>query len=149
MSKTMREMKREWEEDELRYGEVAAIRKNRTAEKARSGKCDYFEYLEKQGMHDLADKLEEKAKSNNSADIDTPKPRPQDDPNNRQIDGTHYKKHAIQPWDFIHRNGIGYLEGCAIKYLVRWRDKGGIADLQKAQHYIEKLIEEEKSGTAD
>ena len=61
--------------------------------------------------------------------------------NAKQVAGTHYKDLAIQPWDYIAGNGIGYLEGCAIKYLSRWRDKGGIDDLHKAQHYIEKLIE--------
>ena len=65
--------------------------------------------------------------------------------NDKQIAGTHYKALAIQPWDYIAGNGIGYLEGCAIKYLSRWRDKGGVDDLRKAQHYIEKLIELEVS----
>ena len=62
-----------------------------------------------------------------------------------QIGGSHYQKMAIQPVTFIHTNGIGYMEGCAIKYLCRWRDKGGIQDLEKAQHYIELLIEMEAS----
>ena len=61
--------------------------------------------------------------------------------NETQVGGSHYKALAIQPWDYIAGNGIGYLEGCAIKYLSRWRDKGGVDDLRKAQHYIEKLIE--------
>lgn len=61
--------------------------------------------------------------------------------NDTQVGGTHYKSKAIQPWDFIAINGIPYLEGCAIKYLCRWRDKGGIADLEKAKHYIDKVIE--------
>lgn len=64
--------------------------------------------------------------------------------NGRQHGGTHYQK-PIQPWDFIVANGIGFLEGNAIKYLARWRDKGGIEDLRKAQHYIEKLIEVEEA----
>lgn len=59
----------------------------------------------------------------------------------RQVGGTHYRKLAIQPIEFIHRNGIGFCEGNAIKYLCRWRDKGGVADLEKAKHYIELLIE--------
>jgi hypothetical protein len=63
--------------------------------------------------------------------------------NDTQIGGDHYKAKPIQPWDFIHGNGIGYLEGNAIKYLCRWRDKGGIDDLRKARHYIDKLIEVE------
>lgn len=61
--------------------------------------------------------------------------------NAEQVGGTHYRDQAVQPWDFIARNGIGYLEGCAIKYLSRWRQKGGVADLRKARHYIDKLIE--------
>jgi hypothetical protein len=65
-----------------------------------------------------------------------------------QVGGTHYKTKAIQPWDYIARNGIGYLEGCAIKYLSRWQDKGGLADLQKARHYIDKLIELEEDQLA-
>lgn len=68
--------------------------------------------------------------------------------NERQVDGTHYKKLAVQPWDFIHGNGIGFLDGCAIKYLSRWRQKGGVADLRKAIHFIEKLIEVEEAHYA-
>lgn len=61
--------------------------------------------------------------------------------NERQVGGDHYKKNAIQPWDYITANNIGYLEGCAIKYISRWRDKGGIADIDKAIHFLEKLKE--------
>jgi hypothetical protein len=62
-----------------------------------------------------------------------------------QEGGNHYKDLAIQPVEFIHKNGIGYIEGCAIKYLVRWRKKGGIEDLKKARHFINILIEMEES----
>jgi hypothetical protein len=62
-----------------------------------------------------------------------------------QIGGSHYKKLTIQPWDYILANSIGYCEGSAIKYLSRWRDKGGIQDLYKAKHFIDKLIEHEES----
>lgn len=58
-----------------------------------------------------------------------------------QHGGRHYKGLAIEPWDYIIANHIGFLEGNAIKYLTRWRDKGGIDDLRKAQHYVQKLIE--------
>jgi hypothetical protein len=58
-----------------------------------------------------------------------------------QIGGEHYKKMAIQPADYIIRNGIGWAEGCAIAYLSRWQDKGGIEDLKKAVHTIQLLIE--------
>jgi hypothetical protein len=60
-----------------------------------------------------------------------------------QIGGGHYKSHAIQPVEFIHKNKIPYIEGCAIKYLCRWREKGGIEDLKKVKHYIDLLIEME------
>jgi len=62
--------------------------------------------------------------------------------NDKQIAGTHYRG-AMQPWDFIISNNLGYLEGTAIKYLARWRKKNGIEDLRKAIHFIEKLIETE------
>lgn len=60
-----------------------------------------------------------------------------------QVGGGHYKSMVIQPVEFIHRNGIGYIEGNAIKYLCRWKDKGGVEDLKKARHYIDMLIEME------
>lgn len=63
--------------------------------------------------------------------------------NSKQVGGDHYRS-EIQVWDFVVANGIGYLEGNAIKYLARWRKKGGLADLEKAQHYIQKIIEVEK-----
>ena len=46
----------------------------------------------------------------------------------------------IEPWDFIAANGIGFFEGSAIAYLCRWKAKGGVADLLKAKHFVEKLI---------
>jgi hypothetical protein len=62
---------------------------------------------------------------------------------NEQIAGGHYKDLVIQPVEFIHKNGIGYIEGCVIKYLVRWRSKNGLEDLKKARHYLDLLIEME------
>jgi Zn/Cd-binding protein ZinT len=63
--------------------------------------------------------------------------------NEEQIDGSHYKDRAIQPWDYIVQNQIPYLEGNIIKYVSRWRSKNGMTDLLKAQHYLTKLIETE------
>lgn len=62
----------------------------------------------------------------------------------KQIAGDHYKKMKIQPETFIYENGIGWHEGTAIKYLCRWRDKGGTADLDKAIHIIELLREKQQ-----
>ena len=58
-----------------------------------------------------------------------------------QIAGDHYRKMKIQPVEFIHANNIPYIEGSCIKYLCRWRDKGGIEDLKKVKHFIDLLIE--------
>ena len=58
-----------------------------------------------------------------------------------QVGGDHYKSLAIQPVEFIHRNGIGFIEGNVIKYVCRYRAKSGIADLKKARHYLDMLIE--------
>ena len=68
-------------------------------------------------------------------------------PNDLQVGGDHYKKMAIQPWDVIEANGYDFWEGSALSYLMRWRAKGGVADLEKAKHYIDKMIElETKKG---
>ena len=58
-----------------------------------------------------------------------------------QIGGTHYSSKAIQPVQFIHANDIGFCEGNVIKYVSRWKDKGGLEDLKKARHYIDLLLE--------
>ena len=63
--------------------------------------------------------------------------------NDMQVGGTHYAKNAIQPWDYIVANNLGYLEGNIVKYISRWRDKGGVEDIRKVIHYAQKLIEVE------
>lgn len=61
--------------------------------------------------------------------------------NNKQIGGTHYLKLKIQPWDYVLANNLGPLEHLIIKYITRWRDKGGVKDLDKVIHTAEKLKE--------
>ena len=53
----------------------------------------------------------------------------------------HYD-HAIQPVEFIMKNGLGFCEGNIIKYITRWKMKNGREDLLKARHYIDILIAE-------
>ena len=60
---------------------------------------------------------------------------------NKQVAGNHYKDLPIQPVEYIHANALGYFEGNVVKYISRWRKKNGVADLEKAKHYIELLIE--------
>jgi len=68
--------------------------------------------------------------------------KPMTPANAKQIAGDHYKQYGnLQPWDVIIAWNMGYLTGTALKYLARWRDKGGIDDLKKAIHFIEKQIE--------
>ena len=64
----------------------------------------------------------------------------------KQVGGNHYKKYKIQPVEFIIKNNIGFCEGNVIKYVLRFKDKNGIADLEKAKHYLELLIETTKSS---
>ena len=65
---------------------------------------------------------------------------------NTQVAGGHYKSLKIQPIEYIHANGIPFAEGSVIKYVTRWRDKGGLADLEKAKHFLELLIELEQKA---
>lgn len=72
----------------------------------------------------------------------------QEDSSSKQIGGDHYAKHTVSPWDvysdwFGKAEMRGYLLGCIVKYIVRYRDKGGILDLEKAKHVLDRLIEEE------
>jgi len=64
----------------------------------------------------------------------------------KQIGGSHYLGYQIQPIDFIIKNNIGFVEGNIIKYVIRFKEKGGVQDLEKAKHYIELLIESTKSS---
>jgi hypothetical protein len=58
-----------------------------------------------------------------------------------QVSGDHYKDKGIQPIIYIHANNLGFCEGNVVKYVTRWKDKGGEADLRKAIHYLELLIQ--------
>lgn len=70
-----------------------------------------------------------------------PRPVTKTAANDKQTGGAHYKKLAIEPWDYIAANRLGYFEGCVVKYVSRWKDKGGLQDLEKARHFLDKLIE--------
>ena len=64
----------------------------------------------------------------------------------RQEGGTHYTSKSIQPWDVVDsalskEEAVGFYRGNIIKYVMRCNDKGGVEDLKKAHHYLEKLLE--------
>lgn len=65
--------------------------------------------------------------------------------NQRQVDGKHYVKYGdIQPWDTWIPWELNGFQSEVQKLVVRYKDKNGIKDLEKAIHYLEKLIEIEK-----
>ena len=64
---------------------------------------------------------------------------------NKQVSGSHYKDKVIQPIQYIHANKLGFCEGNVIKYVTRHKDKNGRADIEKAIHYLELLLELEYS----
>lgn len=59
----------------------------------------------------------------------------------KQVGGSHYKSLAIEPSEYAMKNGLGFAEGNVVKYVTRYKDKGGLEDLHKAKHYLEMLIE--------
>ena len=66
--------------------------------------------------------------------------------NEHQVGGEHYRKKELQPWDvmqawFSREEFTGFLRGNCLKYIARYQDKGGVEDLRKARHYLDKLIE--------
>ena len=61
-------------------------------------------------------------------------------PTSTQVGGSHYQS-KIQPVDYVEANGLGFKEGNVVKYVTRWKSKGGVEDLRKARHYIDLLIE--------
>lgn len=72
---------------------------------------------------------------------------PLPDSKSEQVGGDHYKSMAIQPVDYILANNLGFIEGCVVKYVSRWKAKGGVEDLKKARHFLDLLIEYAERGT--
>lgn len=60
---------------------------------------------------------------------------------NMQVGGNHYKEFAIQPTEYIIKNGLNFCEGNIVKYVTRYRKKNGLEDLYKARHYLDILID--------
>lgn len=65
---------------------------------------------------------------------------PVETPWSSQVGGSHYTKMKIQPFEYSLANGLGPCEHTVVKYVSRWKDKGGIQDLNKARHAIDILI---------
>jgi hypothetical protein len=61
-----------------------------------------------------------------------------------QVGGTHYDNMAISPLEYIEANELDFAQGNVIKYVSRYKEKNGLEDLLKAEHYIQVLIERYK-----
>ncbi len=70
--------------------------------------------------------------------------------NDYQHGGQHYRRGGYQHWDFVNDTGMDYYQGNATKYVSRWRNKNGIEDLKKAEHYLTKAkeLQDSKSEAA-
>jgi len=55
----------------------------------------------------------------------------------------HYNQGGIEPIDYIVANKLSYCEGNVVKYISRWKLKGGVQDLHKAKQYIDFIIDKE------
>jgi hypothetical protein len=62
---------------------------------------------------------------------------------NEQVGGDHYKHMPIQPMEYSMKNNLNACQHTAVKYVTRYKVKGGKQDLLKAIHCIEMLIEME------
>jgi hypothetical protein len=65
----------------------------------------------------------------------------------KQVSGTHYMYMKIQPAEFINKNKLQFAEGNAIKYICRHAVKGKAADIEKAIHYLEMILERDYENT--
>ena len=58
-----------------------------------------------------------------------------------QVGGSHYKDMTIQPIEYIIANDLPFIEGNIVKYITRWKQKGGVEDIKKVIHYAQILLE--------
>ena len=59
----------------------------------------------------------------------------------KQIGGDHYHSLGIQPVEFIHANGLTFLEGCVVKRVCRHKAKNGAEDIRKAIHELQLILQ--------
>lgn len=70
-----------------------------------------------------------------------------DEENDPVTHPSHYRVAGVEAIDIIRdsltaEQFIGYCDGNAKKYILRWQKKNGLEDLKKAQVYLGWLIEE-------
>ena len=62
-----------------------------------------------------------------------------------KIKPSYYHKGSIDTIKFCIENDLDFLQGNIIKYIVRYKEKNGLEDLNKAKEYLDRLIESEKN----
>ena len=65
----------------------------------------------------------------------------------KQVGGNHYKDMVVQPSEFVNKNRLLFAEASAIKYICRHAAKGQAADIEKAIHYLEMILERDYEDT--
>ena len=63
-----------------------------------------------------------------------------------KYDNVNHPKHytqGIECWDYIKSHNMDFLQGSAIKYITRYKQKNGAEDLHKAIAFIQKILKEE------
>lgn len=63
----------------------------------------------------------------------------EDEEDGHEVGGEHYKM-AIEPWDFIQANGLGFDEGNIVKYASRHKQKNGTEDIKKIISYAKHIL---------
>ena len=65
---------------------------------------------------------------------------------NMQVGGDHYQM-KIQPVEYIHANGLPFIEGNVVKYITRHKAKDGAKDVLKVISYCKILLKLEYGYT--
>ena len=58
-----------------------------------------------------------------------------------QVGGNHYKKYKMQPMEISYDYDLTPALVHCLSYILRYRDKGGRADLEKGIHCLQMAIE--------
>ncbi len=61
--------------------------------------------------------------------------------NDKQVGGTHYQGHDVQHWEYAYARDFDCFQYIITKWIERWKKKGGLEDLLKAQHALDKYVE--------
>ena len=119
---------------------------------------DLVTFSQEHGLYDMVGNPLVKPLIPNMTEKNASVTRDPTSPDNRQVGGDHYKRMKVQPWTadeawMTKDQFVGHLLGSAIDYLARFNStspgKGGLQDVEKAKHCLEKLIDTLKKEKKD